>query len=125
MIARLAAFRRYVALARNGRTQLWRIVVGVGRDRGVLAASTVGALPGRHLAQRFVGARHARRGPAGVADFMNSAAGVAAALASFVGMSIGIFFAVRVVHGRPLGSVLGASGRLAWGDFRARASPPR
>jgi membrane protease YdiL (CAAX protease family) len=46
-----------------------------------------------------------------------SPVGVAAVLLTFLPIWPGVWLAVRVLHRRPLRTVLGAEGRLAWGDF--------
>jgi CAAX protease family protein len=110
------AFRRYVDRAREGRIALWRLGAGCLLVLLVWVLTTVAAF--------FVGAFFVVLGTdARVFDpgaflqvFLSTPSGVASALASFVGMSGGVFLAVRWVHRRPFGSVLGASGRIAWGD---------
>jgi len=112
-----AAFYRYVDAARE-RSALWRIAVSMILILLVWAFATVAVF--------FVGAFLTQLGPGGpvivdpgtfVHDFLASPAGVVTALSSFIGMTAGVFLAVRWVHRRPFGTVLGASRRLAWGDF--------
>jgi len=109
------AFRRYVDRAREGRLALWRLLVGVVLILIVWALVTVVVLTGTAIV-----AGHVLRGgnPAGAFDaFLATPAGVAAALATFLGMSGGVALALKLVDHRPVRTVLGASGRLAWGDF--------
>ncbi len=110
-----SAFIRYVDRAREGRTALWCICVGAAVILLVWAIVTVVAF--------IVGAVLSGFLP-GVGDpgalmqlFLASPGGDATALASFLGMSGGVFLAVRLVHGRPFATVLGASGRIAWRNF--------
>ncbi len=110
-----SAFLRYVDRAREGRTALWCIGAGAAVILLVWAFVTIVAF--------IVGAVWSGFLP-GVGDpgafmqvFLASPGGAATALASFLGMSGGVFLAVRLVHGRPFATVLGASGRIAWRDF--------
>jgi CAAX protease family protein len=113
-----SAFRRYVDAARE-RAGLWRIGLGSGLILLLWGASTIAAFALGGVFGAFVlGGRLAEDPNAFVDAVLASPAGVEIALLSFSGMAAGVFLAVRWVHWRPMGTVLGASGRLAWGDFR-------
>ncbi len=118
MITPSPAFLRYIDRAREGRIGLWRILLGIVLIVVVWAASTVGAfVAGVSLVGPAEGIASAGDPWAFISDFLNTPGGAATVLVSFVGMSAGVFLAVRLVHRRPFGSVLGASGRLSWGGF--------
>src|SRR5438445_12134793 len=52
-----------------------------------------------------------------IQDFLASPVGILSALASFAGIWIGLWVAMRWVHGEPLSALLGASRRVSWSDF--------
>lgn len=112
------AFRRYVQLAEDGHAQLWRLLVGIVLVVLVWGAATVVTFTGGAYLGGFApgGAAHADAWPV-VSAFFATPAGVATALASFVGLCAGVFLAVRAVHGRPAATVLGAGRRLSWRGF--------
>ncbi len=117
MIAASSAFLRYVERAREGRTGLWRLAVGIVLIVVLWAASTLIAF----FAGVFMGGFVVEGGTgdpwAVVNAFFVSPPGVATALATFVGLAGGVLLVVKLVHRRPSGSVLGASGRLSWRDL--------
>jgi membrane protease YdiL (CAAX protease family) len=120
----MSAFSRYVDRAREGRTGIGYLIAGIVIIVLAWAATTTAAL----VIGTFASGLVARFGPGGAGDgrqlpwtlmqdFLASPAGIVAVLASFIGMSFGVFLAVRLVQGRRFGGVLGASGRLAWAHF--------
>lgn len=50
-------------------------------------------------------------------DFLASPVGILSALTSFAGIWIGLWVAMRFVHGEPLSALFGVSRRIAGGDF--------
>ncbi|TGQ07714.1 MULTISPECIES: CPBP family intramembrane glutamic endopeptidase [unclassified Mesorhizobium] len=50
-------------------------------------------------------------------DFLASPVGILSALTSFAGIWVGLWVAMRFVHGEPLSALFGASRRIARGDF--------
>ncbi|TPI26973.1 CPBP family intramembrane metalloprotease [Mesorhizobium sp. B3-1-6] len=50
-------------------------------------------------------------------DFLASPTGILSALTSFAGIWIGLWVAMRFVHGEPLSALFGVSRRVAGGDF--------
>jgi membrane protease YdiL (CAAX protease family) len=97
---------------------LWRIVAGAAVVLLVWAAFTfVSFIAGVVLSGALN--EHPRGGDpsAFIIAFLASPAGVATALSSFLGMTAGVWLALRLMHGRAFGTVLGASGGIAWRDF--------
>jgi membrane protease YdiL (CAAX protease family) len=109
------AFRRYVDRAREGKLGLWRLAAGIVLVLVVWALVTIVALTGAAV---LAGRVLAEIDPRGAFDaFLATPAGVAAALATFLGMAGGVWLALKLVDRRSFGTVLGATGRFAWGDF--------
>ena len=50
-------------------------------------------------------------------DFLASPVGILSALTSFAGIWIGLWVAMRFLHGEPLAALFGATRRIAGGDF--------
>ncbi|MEI9406338.1 lysostaphin resistance A-like protein [Mesorhizobium argentiipisi] len=50
-------------------------------------------------------------------DFLASPIGILSALSSFAGIWIGLWVAMRFLHGKPLAGLFGVSRRIAGGDF--------
>lgn len=114
------AFVRYVDQARNGKMALWRIVAAALLVALIWLAWTLAAF----LSAAFYLGAFDDLASAGAADgwpfleeFFSSPVGLAAMLSSFVGIWLGVWLAVRLLHGRPLRSVLGADGSFSWGNF--------
>ncbi len=102
----------------RGRSALWRISLGLVLILAVWAATTVATVSlGGVISVFTMGPSLAEDPNAYVNAFLATPPGVATALASFLGMSGGVFLAVKFVDRRPLGTVLGAERRLAWRDF--------
>ena len=100
------AFRAYVERAREGKTALWRTLVGLLVIAVIWLAFSIAAafplfMPGSTKEE----------------SFFNTPLGLALTLASFAGIWCGVWLAVRFVQRRSLASVLGASGHIAWRDF--------
>ncbi len=95
---------------------LWRVVVAVVLVGLTWLAWTLAAI---FTVALYTGAfddlagAGAAEGWPFVEEFFGSPAGLAAILSSF----IGIWLAVRLLHSRPFASVLGAGGRLSFGNF--------
>ena len=95
-------FDRFVAPAR-ARPALWRLLLGILLVAAAWAAGVVAILLGVWAA----------RGAAGLEAFLgrlaaaDGPAAVLAMLATFIGMAVGPFLAVRWLHGRPARSILG------------------
>ncbi len=95
-------FDAFVAPA-TARPGWWRLPLGLVLAVGVHFAATLGViLAGASLGLDVGGALRGRGGPAATALL----------LASFLGLSLGVCAALRLVHRRPCGSVLGPRGRL-------------
>jgi membrane protease YdiL (CAAX protease family) len=116
-IIRQEPFHRYVEAARQGRNELWRVLLGALLIALVWTAGTilfvVAAIP---LLNRL------SAGPGdtgGMFDALGaSPVGVACVLASFLFIWPGVWLALRFFHRRAFRSVLGGGGRLSWPDFR-------
>jgi hypothetical protein len=108
------AFRRYAERACEGRLALWRFGAGVALILVVWGLVTVVVMTGGAVLNGAVIGVDPR---AAFEAFLASPAGVAAALATFFGMTGGVALALKVADRRSFGSVLGASGRLSWRDF--------
>ncbi len=114
------AFQHYVERAREGRTSLWRFALGIvvitlvwgltttlALNAGIRMSGTAGLLIGE-----------GREGSwAIVQRFFQTPTGLAATLSSFLGISVGVYLVVKVLHRRAFGGVLGASGRLSASAF--------
>lgn len=121
MILSPQPFERYVERARLGKTALWRIIAGALLVTLAFALSSLAVVA---LAAWLIA--RGRAGEGGFAgsdptevmvDFLGTPTGVACTLLSFLGMTIGVFLAVRLVHGRSFASVLGAEDRVSWSHF--------
>ncbi len=115
-----SAFALFVDQARNGKIAVWRVVVTVLLVGVVWLAWTLAAFL---LVAFYTGAfddlANVGRtdGWPFVEEFFGSPAGLAAMLSSFIGIWLGIWLAVRLLHARPLRSVLGAGGRFSFSNF--------
>jgi membrane protease YdiL (CAAX protease family) len=99
------AFRAYVERAREGRTAVWRIIAGA-----FLTAAVALAFPIALALPQILGSQDAD-------SFGRTPPSLALALFSFVGISVGVGLAVKLLHRRPLSGVLGPNGRIAGGDL--------
>ena len=108
MTALPSAFDRYVDQARQGRTALWRLMLGVLLIVAVVLLVGTGIVMG----VLYPLWSHADTESAAMAPL-----GVAAMLAIFGGIWIGVWLALRLLQRRPLASVLGAEQRLSRRDF--------
>ena len=99
------AFRTYVERAREGRTAPWRIVAGA-----FLTAAAAIAFPIALALPQILGSQDAD-------SIGRTPLSLALALFSFVGIWVGVWLSVRLLHRRPLSSVLGPDGRIAGGDL--------
>jgi membrane protease YdiL (CAAX protease family) len=108
------AFEKYRRAA-SDRTTLPRLVAGVAVIVVFWVLSTLAVI----LAGMFVYARLA--GAEGTAPdmtgFLATPAGVVTALGSFAGIWIGVWIAMRFLHGEKLSALFGSSRRIAWGGF--------
>lgn len=103
-------FQLYVDAARDGRSTMWRTLLGALLIVLVWVAGIsivillLTALPSA--------------GPDSLLDgSAESPIDVAATLASFMPIWLGVWLALRLLHRRPLSTVIGADGRLSWPDF--------
>ncbi|QKC99382.1 CPBP family intramembrane glutamic endopeptidase [Mesorhizobium sp. NZP2298] len=107
------AFERY-RHAPNARTTLPRLFLGTLIVVLLWAVTTAAVLFGGTYAYF---AWQANASPSGMQDFLASPIGILSALASFAGVWIGLWIAMRWVHGEPLSALLGVSRRVSWPDF--------
>lgn len=107
------AFERY-RHAPNARTTLPRLFLGTLIVVLLWAVTTAAVLFGGTYAYF---AWQAAASPSGMQDFLASPIGILSALASFAGIWIGLWIAMRWVHGEPLSALLGVSRRVSWPDF--------
>jgi uncharacterized protein len=119
MIESSPAFRRYVELARNGREQVWRLLVGclivILAWAIVMIAILFAGVFGRW---RWSGERL----DVAASRFLEEELGrtpfaVGVVLLTFAGIWLGVWIALRLLHKRSIGTLLGADRRLSGGDF--------
>ena len=110
-----AAFERY-RRSPNEKTTLLRLLLGTAVAIAFwLAVTLVVLITGTYA---FIVLR--LPGPATgqpIQDFLASPIGILIALASFAGIWIGLWVAMRFVHGEPLSALIGTSRRIARGGF--------
>lgn len=107
-----SAFERY-RHSPNVRTTLPRLLLGTGIVVLFWAATTVAVLVGGTYA--FIAWQATPS--SGIQGFLASPLGILAALVSFAGIWIGLWVAMRWVHGEKLSALLGNSRRVSWPDF--------
>ncbi|WFP77110.1 CPBP family intramembrane glutamic endopeptidase [Mesorhizobium sp. WSM4906] len=115
MIIDSTAFERY-RRSPNRKTTLLRLLMGTGIVVVFWLAATLVVLVAGTYA--FIVLR--LPGPATgqpVQDFLASPVGILTALASFAGIWIGLWAAMRFVHGEPLSALIGADRRISRGGF--------
>lgn len=118
MIPDTAAFERY-RQSPNARTTLPRLLVGTVIVIVFWAATTMAVLFGGAYAFFTWRASTGAAPPSGgvMEGFLASPTGILAALASFAGIWIGLWIAMRFVHGEPLSALLGVSRRVSRSGF--------
>ncbi|RWC56886.1 CPBP family intramembrane glutamic endopeptidase [Mesorhizobium sp.] len=109
-----AAFERY-RRSPNTRTTLPRLFLGTGIVLFFWAATTVAVLVGGTYA--FFAWQAAAAAPSGMQGFLASPLGTLTALVSFAGIWIGLWVAMRWLHGERLSALLGNSRRISWSGF--------
>nr|WP_245476023.1 hypothetical protein [Mesorhizobium sp. M7A.F.Ca.US.006.01.1.1] len=107
-----AAFERY-RHSPNVRTTLPRLLLGTGIVVLFWAATTVAVLVGGTYA--FFAWQAAPS--SGIKGFLASPLGILTALVSFAGIWLGLWVAMRWVHGEKLPALLGNSRRVSWSGF--------
>ncbi|WP_245482786.1 hypothetical protein [Mesorhizobium sp. M7A.F.Ca.ET.027.03.2.1] len=107
-----AAFERY-RHSPNARTTLPRLLLGTGIVVLFWGATTVAVLVGGTYA--FIAWQATPS--SGIQGFLASPLGILTALVSFAGIWIGLWVAMRWVHGEKLSALLGNSRRVSWPDF--------
>ncbi len=113
-----AAFEMYRQTP-SGRTGLPRLLAGSAIVAAFWMAGTVAALMGgSYVHAHWLAASGAGLPAGGIAqDFIATPAGVLTALASFAGIWIGVWVAMRLVHREPLAALLGNARRVSWNGF--------
>ncbi|MFK0692182.1 lysostaphin resistance A-like protein [Mesorhizobium sp. IMUNJ 23033] len=118
MIIDNAAFERY-RRSPNDRTNLPRLLLGSAIVVLFWVATTLVVLLGGTYA--FVAWRASMAGSAPIGrpvqDFLASPEGILIALVSFAGIWIGLWIAMRWVHGEPLSALIGTSRRVSRQGF--------
>ncbi|MER9304866.1 CPBP family intramembrane metalloprotease [Mesorhizobium sp. M0293] len=109
-----AAFERY-RRSPNARTTLPRLLLGTAIVILFWAATTVAVLLGGIYA--FFAWQEGAAASSGVQGFLASPLGILTALASFAGIWIGLWMAMRWVHGEKLSALLGVSHRVSRSGF--------
>ncbi|TPN83675.1 CPBP family intramembrane metalloprotease [Mesorhizobium sp. CU2] len=110
-----AAFERY-RRSPNAKTNLLRLFFGSAIVVALWMAMTAVVLIAgtyTYLALKLPGPSSGRY----MQDFLASPTGILSALTSFAGIWIGLWVAMRFVHGEPLSALFGVSRRIAGGDF--------
>jgi membrane protease YdiL (CAAX protease family) len=110
-----AAFERY-RRSPNEKTTLLRLLFGTAIVIAFWMAATVVVL----FAGTYVYIVWRLPGPSTgqyMQDFLASPIGILSALTSFAGIWIGLWVAMRFVHGEPLSALFGTTHRVAGGDF--------
>ncbi|KQU92167.1 abortive phage infection protein [Mesorhizobium sp. Root102] len=111
-----AAFERY-RQSPNARTTLPRLFLGTAIVVLFWAATTAAVLFGGTYVF-FAWQAPAGPPPEGVMQgFLASPIGILTALVSFAGIWIGLWVAMRWVHGEKLSALIGNSRRISWSDF--------
>ncbi|MBZ9989867.1 CPBP family intramembrane metalloprotease [Mesorhizobium sp. BH1-1-5] len=110
-----AAFERY-RRSPNEKTTLPRLFLGAAIVVAFWMAMTALVLFAgtyAHIVWRLPGPSTGQY----MQDFLASPIGILSALTSFAGIWIGLWVAMRFVHGEPLSALFGVSRRIAGGDF--------
>jgi membrane protease YdiL (CAAX protease family) len=110
-----AAFERY-RRSPNEKTTLWRLFFGSAIVVAFWMAMTALVLFAGtyvYIVWRLPGPSTGRY----MQDFLASPTGILSALTSFAGIWIGLWVAMRVMHGEPLSALFGVTRRIAGGDF--------
>ncbi|TPN96588.1 CPBP family intramembrane glutamic endopeptidase [Mesorhizobium sp. B1-1-5] len=110
-----AAFERY-RRSPNEKTNLLRLFFGTAIVIAFWMAATAVVL----FAGTYVYVVWRLPGPSTgqyMQDFLASPVGILSALSSFAGIWIGLWVAMRLVHGEPLSALFGVGRRIAGGDF--------
>ncbi|MBN9219678.1 MAG: CPBP family intramembrane metalloprotease [Mesorhizobium sp.] len=108
------AFERY-RRSPNSRTTLPRLLLGTLIVVVFWALTTAIVLFGGTYV--YFAWQEAAASPYAMQGFLASPVGILSALASFAGIWIGLWIAMRWVHGEPLSALLGVSRRVSWPDF--------
>ena len=108
-----AAFERY-RRSPNHKTTLPRLLLGTAIVILFWAATTVAVL---FAAAYVFFTWQAAAPPSGMQGFLASPMGILTALASFTGIWIGLWIAMRWVHGEPLSALFGVGGRVSRSGF--------
>lgn len=109
------AFERY-RRSPNEKTTLWRLFFGSAIVVAFWLAMTALVLFAGtyvYIVWRLPGPSTGRY----MQDFLASPTGILSALTSFAGIWIGLWVAMRFVHGEPLSALFGVGRRIAGGDF--------
>lgn len=107
-----AAFEMYRQMP-AGRATLPRLLAGSAIVAAFWMAATMATLLGGSYASA-----HWLAAPGGpVQDFVATPVGMLAALASFAGIWIGVWAAMRMVHREPLAALFGNGRRVSWSGF--------
>ena len=102
----------------SARTTLPRLALGAIVIVFFWAAATLVVLvAGSYISAGWQASAGLAAPPQALQDFLATPAGVLTALASFVGIWIGTWVAMRWVHREPLGALIGNSRRIAWPAF--------
>jgi|GEM_PF-628924 len=110
-----AAFERY-RRSPNEKTTLLRLLFGTAIVIAFWMAMTVAVLFAgtyAYIVWRLPGPSTGRY----MQDFLASPIGILSALTSFAGIWIGLWAAMRFLHGEPLSALFSAGRRIAGGDF--------
>jgi len=110
-----AAFERY-RRSPNEKTTLLRLLLGTAIVVAFWVAMTFAVLFGgtyAYIVWQLPGPSTGHY----VQDFLASPIGILSALTSFAGIWIGLWAAMRFLHGEPLSALFGAGRRVARGDF--------
>lgn len=107
------AFERY-RRSPNHKTTLPRLLLGTAIVILFWAATTVAVL---FAAAYVFFTWQAAAPPSGMQGFLASPMGILTALASFTGIWIGLWIAMRWVHGEPLSALFGVGGRVSRSGF--------
>ena len=97
---------RYLEPARNGRNQVWRILLGA-----VLVGLVWVVVSGLAALPALLGS------DTGIDGTPDTPIELAVVLASFIGIWVGVWLALRLVHRRPVSTVLGSAGRMSIPDL--------
>ncbi len=113
-----AAFERY-RHSPNGKTTLPRLLLGTIIVVAFWVAATMAVLFGGAYAFALWLASSGTPQPVSgiIPGFLASPVGILTALSSFIGIWLGLWIAMRWVHGEPLSALVGASRRVSRSDF--------